>query len=198
VASAPFAERTAATHFTFLCGLRHAPGRLSCGRGGGLRERGGARAQGAKGAKSFEKAEDPIHALEHGLPIDCQHYLDHFLEKPLSRLFGPIMKNPKELMSGAAPAAPLPCPLANTAGGARVSGAALTSAVATCLGMCITHKSLDDAYAVQHWLLFQMPNQTHPAAEHGQAAVALVASARRPNARARAQATTRALSRTPS
>ena len=59
--------------------------------------------QGAKGAKSWEKAEDPIYALEHGLPIDCQHYLDHFLEKPLSRLFGPIMKNPKDLMSGAAP-----------------------------------------------------------------------------------------------
>jgi len=82
---------------------------LSCGQGGGPEagrpESGAARrAQGAKGAKSFEKAEDPIHALEHGLPIDCQHYLDHFLEKPLSRLFGPIMKNPKELMSGAAPA----------------------------------------------------------------------------------------------
>ncbi|KAK9843469.1 hypothetical protein WJX81_004288 [Elliptochloris bilobata] len=56
--------------------------------------------KGAKGAKSWEKAEDPIYALEHGLPIDCQHYLDHFLEKPLSRLFGPIMKNPKDLMSG--------------------------------------------------------------------------------------------------
>ena len=65
-------------------------------------------AQGAKGAKSWEKAEDPIYALEHGLPIDCQHYLDHFLEKPLSRLFGPIMKNPKDLMSGAAPPACLP------------------------------------------------------------------------------------------
>lgn len=62
------------------------------------------RAQGAKGAKSWEKAEDPIYALEHGLPIDCQHYLDHFLEKPLSRLFGPIMRNPKDLMSGARPA----------------------------------------------------------------------------------------------
>ena len=63
-----------------------------------------AHSQGAKGAKSWEKAEDPIYALEHGLPIDCQHYLDHFLEKPLSRLFGPIMRNPKDLMSGVRPA----------------------------------------------------------------------------------------------
>ena len=58
-------------------------------------------AQGAKGAKSYEKAEDPIYALEHGLPIDFQHYLDHHLELPLSRLFGPMMRNPKDLMSGA-------------------------------------------------------------------------------------------------
>ncbi|PSC71316.1 DNA polymerase delta catalytic subunit [Micractinium conductrix] len=55
----------------------------------------------AKGAKAYEKAEDPLYALKNNLPIDCQHYLEHHLEKPLMRLFEPIMKNPKELLTGA-------------------------------------------------------------------------------------------------
>ena len=93
----------------------------------------------AKGAKAYEKAEDPIYALKNNLPIDCQHYLarplwagvggmfsrrapcamarqcylpqccsslrpcvmqDHHLAQPLMRLFEPIMKNPKELLTG--------------------------------------------------------------------------------------------------
>lgn len=53
-----------------------------------------------KGAKAWEKAEDPMYALEHNLPIDAQHYLDHHLEKPLMRIFEPILKNPKELLTG--------------------------------------------------------------------------------------------------
>jgi DNA polymerase elongation subunit (family B) len=56
--------------------------------------------QAAKGAKAWEKAEDPIYALEHNLPIDCQHYLDHHLSLPLTRIFEPIMKNAKELLNG--------------------------------------------------------------------------------------------------
>ena len=56
--------------------------------------------RGAKGAKAWEKAEDPIFALEHGLPIDAQHYLDHHLAQPILRLFEPIMKNPRELLAG--------------------------------------------------------------------------------------------------
>ena len=59
--------------------------------------------QGPKGAKAFEKAEDPIYALEHNLPIDAQHYLDHHLEQPLMRIFEPIMRNPKDLLHGTAP-----------------------------------------------------------------------------------------------
>ena len=55
----------------------------------------------AKGAKAWEKAEDPIWALEHNLPIDCQHYLDHHLSQPLLRIFEPCMKNAKELLTGA-------------------------------------------------------------------------------------------------
>jgi DNA polymerase family B len=57
--------------------------------------------QAAKGAKAWEKAEDPIYALEHNLPIDCQHYLEHHLSLPLTRIFEPIMKNAKELLNGA-------------------------------------------------------------------------------------------------
>ncbi len=57
--------------------------------------------QAAKGAKAYEKAEDPIYALEHNLPIDVQHYLDHHLAQPLLRIFEPVLKNPKELLSGA-------------------------------------------------------------------------------------------------
>lgn len=54
----------------------------------------------AKGAKAFEKAEDPIYALENNLPIDCQHYLDHHLAQPLKRIFEPIMKDPNQLLTG--------------------------------------------------------------------------------------------------
>jgi DNA polymerase delta subunit 1 len=61
--------------------------------------------------KTYEKAEDPIWALEHNLPIDFQHYLDHHLELPLKRLFEPMMRDPKELMTGAAlPLCMLSCP----------------------------------------------------------------------------------------
>jgi len=55
----------------------------------------------AKGAKAYEKAEDPIYALRNNLPIDSKHYLDHHLTLPLMRLFAPILKNPKELLTGA-------------------------------------------------------------------------------------------------
>jgi len=55
----------------------------------------------AKGAKGFEKSEDPIFALENNLPIDSQHYLENFLSKPLLRIFEPILKNAdRELLHG--------------------------------------------------------------------------------------------------
>ncbi len=55
----------------------------------------------AQGAKAYEKAEDPIFALENNLPIDTTHYLEHHLSQPLLRIFEPVMKNPKELLTGA-------------------------------------------------------------------------------------------------
>lgn len=55
----------------------------------------------AKGAKAYEKAEDPIYALDNNLPIDSQHYLQHHLGQPLMRLFEPILKEKaKELLHG--------------------------------------------------------------------------------------------------
>ncbi len=41
-----------------------------------------------------------MYVLEHNPPIDAQHYLDHHLEKPLMRIFEPILKNPRELLTG--------------------------------------------------------------------------------------------------
>ena len=56
--------------------------------------------QAAKGAKAYEKAEDPIYALENNLPIDFQHYLEHHISQPILRIFEPMMSNPKDLLSG--------------------------------------------------------------------------------------------------
>ena len=55
--------------------------------------------KGVKGAKAYEKAEDPIWALEKGLPLDYQHYVDA-LRLPLLRLFEPVMSKPEQLFSG--------------------------------------------------------------------------------------------------
>ncbi|CEO97534.1 hypothetical protein PBRA_000880 [Plasmodiophora brassicae] len=56
--------------------------------------------KGAKNAKAHEKAEDPIWVLEHGIPIDAQHYLDHQLKLPLGRLFEPIVGSVDKLLTG--------------------------------------------------------------------------------------------------
>jgi DNA polymerase delta subunit 1 len=42
-----------------------------------------------------ERCEDPLYVLENGLPIDVSYYLTNQLEAPLTRLFSPMMKNPK-------------------------------------------------------------------------------------------------------
>lgn len=57
--------------------------------------------KGAKGAKAFEKSEDPIYVLENNIPIDPQYYLENQISKPLLRIFEPILKNAsKELLQG--------------------------------------------------------------------------------------------------
>eukprot|EP00930_Biecheleria_cincta_P027660 TRINITY_DN19393_c0_g1_i1.p1 TRINITY_DN19393_c0_g1~~TRINITY_DN19393_c0_g1_i1.p1 ORF type:complete len:1085 (-),score=193.71 TRINITY_DN19393_c0_g1_i1:111-3365(-) len=42
---------------------------------------------GAAKAKVHEKAEDPLYALEHELPVDAEYYLEHQLKQPLIRVF---------------------------------------------------------------------------------------------------------------
>jgi DNA polymerase delta subunit 1 len=56
---------------------------------------------GAKGAKNFEKAEDPIYVLENNLALDSKWYLSNQLSKPLQRIFEPIIDDiEKTLLQG--------------------------------------------------------------------------------------------------
>ena len=57
--------------------------------------------KGAKGAKLFEKSEDPIYVLENNIAIDAQYYLDHQLSLPIKRLFEGIIESPESLTQGA-------------------------------------------------------------------------------------------------
>ncbi|KAL8473507.1 hypothetical protein ACS0TY_030371 [Phlomoides rotata] len=55
----------------------------------------------AKGAKAYERSEDPIYVLENNIPIDSNYYLENQISKPLLRIFEPILKNAsKELLQG--------------------------------------------------------------------------------------------------
>eukprot|EP01028_Stygiella_incarcerata_P012084 TRINITY_DN7264_c0_g1_i1.p1 TRINITY_DN7264_c0_g1~~TRINITY_DN7264_c0_g1_i1.p1 ORF type:complete len:1124 (-),score=299.58 TRINITY_DN7264_c0_g1_i1:209-3406(-) len=55
----------------------------------------------AKGARGYEKAEDPIYVLEKGIPIDNTFYLEHQLQLPLERIFAPILGDAtRSLFSG--------------------------------------------------------------------------------------------------
>ena len=47
--------------------------------------------KGAKGARAYEKSEDPLYVLENNVPIDTKYYLENQLSKPLLRIFEPIM-----------------------------------------------------------------------------------------------------------
>eukprot|EP00033_Pygsuia_biforma_P006271 GCRY01006987.1.p1 GENE.GCRY01006987.1~~GCRY01006987.1.p1 ORF type:complete len:597 (-),score=200.00 GCRY01006987.1:27-1724(-) len=58
--------------------------------------------QGPKGARAYEKSEDPIFVLENNVPIDTQYYLQQQLTNPLMRIFEPILSNAaQELFAGA-------------------------------------------------------------------------------------------------
>ena len=51
-----------------------------------------------KGAKGYEKSEDPLYALENNLPLDYDYYLEHQLKQPLIRLFEPILQSPEQVL----------------------------------------------------------------------------------------------------
>eukprot|EP00929_Paragymnodinium_shiwhaense_P022548 TRINITY_DN14374_c0_g1_i12.p1 TRINITY_DN14374_c0_g1~~TRINITY_DN14374_c0_g1_i12.p1 ORF type:complete len:654 (+),score=142.80 TRINITY_DN14374_c0_g1_i12:929-2890(+) len=46
---------------------------------------------GAAGAPGYEKAEDPLYALQNGMQIDADYYFEHQLEAPLLRIFEPVL-----------------------------------------------------------------------------------------------------------
>jgi len=52
---------------------------------------------GAKGAKNYEKSEDPLFALENNLTIDSDYYIENQLQQPLMRIFGPIIGDDKAM-----------------------------------------------------------------------------------------------------
>jgi len=56
--------------------------------------------RGIKGASVSERAEDPLYVMDNGLQLDYNYYLHQQLEKPLMRIFEPIVKNVSELFSG--------------------------------------------------------------------------------------------------
>jgi len=47
--------------------------------------------KGPKGARAYEKVEDPLFALENGIALDTDYYLEHQLQQPLMRIFEPIL-----------------------------------------------------------------------------------------------------------
>ncbi|KAL7753633.1 DNA-directed DNA polymerase delta [Sorochytrium milnesiophthora] len=55
-----------------------------------------------KGARAYEKAEDPLYVLNNKIPIDTHYYLENQLSKPLVRIFEPILgaKAERELLHG--------------------------------------------------------------------------------------------------
>ena len=55
---------------------------------------------GAKGAATYEKAEDPIYVLENNLALDAKWYLTNQLSKPLQRIFEPIIDDVEKTLLG--------------------------------------------------------------------------------------------------
>merc|ERR1719401_2625742 len=47
----------------------------------------------SKKTPAYERSEDPLYVLENNLSIDAQHYIEHQLQQPLMRIFGPILKD---------------------------------------------------------------------------------------------------------
>jgi DNA polymerase delta subunit 1 len=56
--------------------------------------------QARKGARAYEKAEDPLFVLEKNIPLDYEYYIENQLRQPVTRIFRPIMKDPGQLFAG--------------------------------------------------------------------------------------------------
>jgi DNA polymerase delta subunit 1 len=82
-----------------------------------------------KEARIWEKAEDPIYVLEHGLAIDAHYYLHKQLYKPLYRIFKSLMDNPEATLLSGEHTRQLAIPTPKTGG---IVG--YTRVIETCLG----------------------------------------------------------------
>lgn len=52
-----------------------------------------------RGARAYERSEDPIYVLENNIPLDTQYYLDHQLTPPIRRIFEGLC-DPNDLIKG--------------------------------------------------------------------------------------------------
>merc|ERR1712048_196617 len=52
----------------------------------------------AKNVPAYARAEDPLYVLENNISIDAQHYIEHQLQQPLMRIFGPILPNAESVL----------------------------------------------------------------------------------------------------
>merc|ERR1711982_223616 len=52
----------------------------------------------AKNVPAYARAEDPLFVLENNLSFDAQHYIEHQLQQPLMRIFGPILPNAESVL----------------------------------------------------------------------------------------------------
>jgi DNA polymerase delta subunit 1 len=52
----------------------------------------------AKNVPAYDRSEDPLYVLENNLSIDAQYYIEHQLQQPLMRIFGPIMPNAESVL----------------------------------------------------------------------------------------------------
>ncbi|KAH3762960.1 DNA polymerase delta catalytic subunit [Pelomyxa schiedti] len=53
-----------------------------------------------KGSRAYEKAEDPLYALEKNLPLDYDYYIHQQLELPVTRIFKNLLQDPSSLFKG--------------------------------------------------------------------------------------------------
>jgi len=54
--------------------------------------------KGTKHSKGYERVEDPSYVLEHGIPIDPNHYITNQLTEPLKRIFDAVLPDAESVL----------------------------------------------------------------------------------------------------
>ena len=56
----------------------------------------------AEGDRGYNKTEDPVYVLQHGLPVDLMYYYEHQLKEPLKRIFRVLLSEEEltQLLTG--------------------------------------------------------------------------------------------------